>query len=188
MFFLSPAVSADASGVTCVCARAGFLPQIILSAVSALVALRRIAGFLGNSEVGGDDAAFSTNAPPGTVSIKNASFVWDKDADRDVTLRDINLECAPGQLTMIVGAVGCGKSSLLATLFRQITTLEGSVAVGGKIAYVPQTAWIMNETVRENVLMGQPMDETRCASQPYLSDICTASAVCSFLRLRLRLT
>ena len=144
-------------------AHAGFLPQIILSSVSALVALRRIAGFLAHSEVGGVDPDFSTDVTPGLVSIKNASFVWDKDSDRDVTLRDINLECKPGQLTMIVGAVGCGKSSLLATLFRQITRLSGSVAVGGRIAYVPQTAWIMNETVRENVLMGSPMDETRCA-------------------------
>jgi ATP-binding cassette, subfamily C (CFTR/MRP), member 1 len=33
--------------------------------------------------------------------------------------------------------------------------------VGGNVAYVPQTAWIMNETVRENVLMGKPLEERR---------------------------
>jgi ATP-binding cassette, subfamily C (CFTR/MRP), member 1 len=33
--------------------------------------------------------------------------------------------------------------------------------VGGQVAYVPQTAWIMNETLRENILMGQPLDERR---------------------------
>lgn len=46
------------------------------------------------------------------------------------TLRDINFKCEPGSLTMVVGAVGSGKSSLLATLFQQITLQEGSVKVG----------------------------------------------------------
>jgi ATP-binding cassette, subfamily C (CFTR/MRP), member 1 len=142
----------------------GFLPQIILSIVSARVALTRIAGFLGQSEVGDSDPRYITYGTPGRVKITGASFKWDADSDRDTTLRDINLECSPGQLTMIVGAVGCGKSSLLATIFQQITRLEGTVEVGGAVAYVPQTAWIMNETIRENVLMGKPMDEDRCAS------------------------
>ena len=144
----------------------GFLPQIIMSAVSAKVALTRISGFLSATEVGGDkeDPGFVETGEVGRVRISGASFKWDEDAERDVTLRDINLDCKPGQLVMIVGAVGCGKSSLLSTLFRQITRLEGTVEVAGKLAYVPQTAWIMNETVRENVLMGKPMDEARCVS------------------------
>lgn len=44
-------------------------------------------------------------------------------------VQDINLRCEPGSLTMVVGAVGSGKSSLLATLFQQITLVEGSVKV-----------------------------------------------------------
>lgn len=35
------------------------------------------------------------------------------------------------------------------------------VQVGGSVAYVPQTAWIMNESVRENVLMGDKLEERR---------------------------
>lgn len=44
-------------------------------------------------------------------------------------MQNINLKCEPGSLTMVVGAVGSGKSSLLATLFQQITRMEGSVKV-----------------------------------------------------------
>lgn len=33
--------------------------------------------------------------------------------------------------------------------------------VGGKIAYAPQTAWIQNATLRDNILFGQADDEVR---------------------------
>lgn len=35
------------------------------------------------------------------------------------------------------------------------------VVFGGSIAYVPQTAWIRNATLRENVLFGAEDDEAR---------------------------
>ncbi|EFI26687.1 ATP-binding cassette [Coprinopsis cinerea okayama7 len=37
----------------------------------------------------------------------------------------------------------------------------GQVVVGGTVAYVPQIPWIQNATVRENVIFGQPDNETR---------------------------
>ena len=142
----------------------GFLPSVVLAVVNVKVALRRIVDFLATTEIKSDDAGYNTAGAPGTVTIKGGSFKWDlADDERATTLRNVDLHCAKGSLTMIVGAVGCGKSSLLATLFRQIPRLEGTVEVGGSLAYVPQTAWIMNETVRENILMGAPLDEARCA-------------------------
>lgn len=38
---------------------------------------------------------------------------------------------------------------------------EKQVNVGGKIAYVSQTSWIQSGTIRDNILFGKPMDETR---------------------------
>ena len=35
------------------------------------------------------------------------------------------------------------------------------VVFGGAVAYVPQNAWIMNATLRENVLFGRADDEAR---------------------------
>ncbi|KAJ8310785.1 hypothetical protein KUTeg_012650 [Tegillarca granosa] len=37
--------------------------------------------------------------------------------------------------------------------------LSGKVAVKGSVAYVAQQAWIMNATIRENILFGQVYDE-----------------------------
>jgi hypothetical protein len=35
------------------------------------------------------------------------------------------------------------------------------VVFGGKVAYVPQTAWIRNATIRENIIFGQEQDNER---------------------------
>ena len=154
-----------------------FLPTIIFNVINARVALRRIAGFLNSDEVCVNDPGHHTEGVPlGEVSVSEGDFAWEtgKDADADAPpiLQGINLFCRPGSLTMVVGAVGSGKSSLLATVFRQISRVKGSVRVGGKLAYVPQSAWIMNETLRENVLLGLPMDDERCAVKQLNSSAC----------------
>ena len=38
---------------------------------------------------------------------------------------------------------------------------EGEVVFGGSVAYVPQQAWIMNATLRENILFGREDNEER---------------------------
>lgn len=40
----------------------------------------------------------------------------------------------------------------------QMTLLEGNVAVSGGFAYVPQQAWILNESLKENILFGNEYD------------------------------
>ena len=55
--------------------------------------------------------------------------------------------------------VGSGKTSLLSALLGEMNKVQGRVCVSGKIAYVPQTAWIMNTTLQENILFGQEFDK-----------------------------
>lgn len=109
------------------------------------------------------DPSFITDGKPGYVSIQDGTFKWGEELEQP-QLRNINLTCQPGSLTMIVGAVGSGKSSLLGALTQQMTRVSGTVTIAGKMAYVPQVAWIMNATLRENILMGSPMDHDRCAT------------------------
>lgn len=42
-----------------------------------------------------------------------------------------------------------------------MTLLEGSIAVDGSFAYVAQQAWILNATLRDNILFGKEFDEER---------------------------
>ncbi|KAJ7148941.1 multidrug resistance-associated ABC transporter [Mycena crocata] len=76
-------------------------------------------------------------------------------------LRNLKFNVPKGAFVAIVGKVGSGKSSILQALIGEMRRTAGTVAFGGTIAYVPQTAWIRNSTLRENVVFGQEEDEEK---------------------------
>eukprot|EP00754_Rhynchopus_humris_P018862 Rhum_TRINITY_DN14618_c14_g1::Rhum_TRINITY_DN14618_c14_g1_i1::g.106001::m.106001/K05667/ABCC3; ATP-binding cassette, subfamily C (CFTR/MRP), member 3 len=63
-----------------------------------------------------------------------------------------------GKLTMVVGPTGCGKSTLLSALLGFVDKTCGSVRLGGSVAYAQQDAWLLNDTVRQNVTMTENDD------------------------------
>uniref|UniRef100_A0A3B5R5P7 Si:ch211-221f10.2 n=1 Tax=Xiphophorus maculatus TaxID=8083 RepID=A0A3B5R5P7_XIPMA len=77
------------------------------------------------------------------------------------TLHRINLRVKTGSLVGICGSVGSGKSSLLSALLGQMTLVEGRVATSGGFAYVSQHAWILNESLKENILFGNEFDSDK---------------------------
>ncbi|KAF9130910.1 hypothetical protein BGW39_002500 [Mortierella sp. 14UC] len=77
------------------------------------------------------------------------------------TLRNITLSVKNKSLTAIVGRVGQGKSSLLNAIIGEMYKLEGTIRVRGRIAYVPQQAFITNATIKENIIFGSPYDQDR---------------------------
>ena len=64
------------------------------------------------------------------------------------SLSDVDLMVRQGELCCVVGPVGSGKSTLLSACIGELTLLRGSVSVRGKVAYVPQTAFILNGACR----------------------------------------
>jgi ABC-type multidrug transport system fused ATPase/permease subunit len=78
-------------------------------------------------------------------------------------LRDINMTVPAGDLCLVIGAVGAGKTSLLHACLAELTKTQGTVRMSGPIAYTSQSAFIMNSTLRENILFGQPFDPVRYA-------------------------
>ncbi|KAL9976502.1 hypothetical protein ACROYT_G013811 [Oculina patagonica] len=77
------------------------------------------------------------------------------------TLFDIDLTVHKKTLVGICGSVGSGKSSLLQALLGQMRIQKGNVAIGASTAYVAQQAWIMNATVKDNILLGKPYNDAR---------------------------
>ena len=76
-------------------------------------------------------------------------------ADTLLSLRRITLECKPGDFIAVVGAVGAGKSTLLISILGELRPLTGGfVTVKGSIAYFGQNPFILNDTVRGNILFG----------------------------------
>ncbi|KAG7225945.1 hypothetical protein INR49_018546 [Caranx melampygus] len=80
------------------------------------------------------------------------------------TLHSISLSIQQGKLVGVCGSVGCGKTSLISAILGQMTLSEGSVAVRGRLAYMAQQAWILNTTLRDNILFGQQYQEDRYQS------------------------
>ncbi|KAF8935585.1 hypothetical protein BGZ47_009878 [Haplosporangium gracile] len=93
-------------------------------------------------------------------------------------MHDINLQIRRGALTAVVGRVGEGKSSLVGALLGEMYKYSGQVRSFGSLAYVSQTAWILNATARENILFGRPYDKER-----YLKTIRSCALVPDFKML-----
>jgi ABC-type multidrug transport system fused ATPase/permease subunit len=81
---------------------------------------------------------------------------------RTVVLENTTFTIPKGALAVVVGVTGSGKSSLLqAALLGEGLHVAGTAAVGGRISYASQSAWIQNATLRDNVLFGTPYDQER---------------------------
>ncbi|KAF9435261.1 hypothetical protein BGZ76_006616 [Entomortierella beljakovae] len=91
--------------------------------------------------------------------------------NNEPTLVDINLLVPRGSLSAIVGRVGQGKSSLLSAIIGDLYKLEGSVKVFGSIAYVPQQAWIINASIRDNIVFGKKFDQDKYDSVLFASGL-----------------
>ncbi|KAG0278107.1 hypothetical protein BGZ95_004702 [Linnemannia exigua] len=98
-------------------------------------------------------------------------------------LKNISADFPVGQLSLVVGPTGSGKSALLLALLGELEKLEGNMYLprldyptgqpptrsrrhqhrtgGSGIAYVSQTAWLQNTTIRANILFGKEFDQDR---------------------------
>lgn len=74
-------------------------------------------------------------------------------------LKRIDVDCRPGELIVVVGTVGSGKSSLLTALLGEVEIVAGRVSMRtSHVAYHSQTPFILNATVRDNILFGHVND------------------------------
>lgn len=78
-----------------------------------------------------------------------------------IALRNITYQVRAGELMIIVGRVGSGKSSVLLSILGELPLASGRLQVQGRVSYAAQEAWIFAGSVRENVLFGKSFDETR---------------------------
>ncbi len=122
-----------------------------------------------------------------TIGFEKATLTWGgKDAhglDGQPAFRMINLDVRfmIGRLNIIVGHTGSGKTSLLMALLGEMTLIEGAVFLPGgqsreelrphpetgfteSTAYCAQQAWLVNDTIKQNILFASPMDESRYKS------------------------
>ncbi|TPX65411.1 hypothetical protein SpCBS45565_g05227 [Spizellomyces sp. 'palustris'] len=137
-------------------------PSVISAVIEASVSFNRLYKFLRNEELDRnaviyEPVVFQPNSGKAQrVVVENATFQWSKQGTP--VLEDISFRVSDGQLFAIVGSVGAGKSSVIAALLGEMYKIRGDVRMRGSVAYVPQNAWIMNATLKENILFGRPFD------------------------------
>ncbi len=103
-----------------------------------------------------------------TIEFKNVSFRY-PGTHGDPVLHDINLKINQGETLAIIGATGCGKTSLVNLLPRFYDATEGTVLFDGvdvkeydlnalreKIGYVMQKSELFSDTVANNIRWGNP--------------------------------
>eukprot|EP00971_Amphidinium_carterae_P223879 4442370-Amphidinium_carterae.1 len=132
------------------------LPNTITSAIEAKVALGRLQEFLEMEEVqgrpplpevdfngiGAGDNNGAAKKGAVAVKVKSAKLEWPggvpllSDVDFEVPAPTATQDHA--HITAVAGQVGTGKSGLLQALIGDLTPVQGSIAVSGKIAYTSQ--------------------------------------------------
>ncbi|KAG9235150.1 hypothetical protein BJ875DRAFT_495249 [Amylocarpus encephaloides] len=82
---------------------------------------------------------------------RETSSWWSK--EKTPIVSDLTFQIRASSLTMIVGPVGCGKSTLINTLLGETPLVDGYLNVDSSvIAYCSQTSWLKNDTVQNNIL------------------------------------
>ena len=162
-----------------------FIPQFVLATSSFNVTIKRINQFLSleeksveledkNDQIKKDkeyDLSIKNMTACFSVVEKNddnVTFLDDKLSDSaksntknaklfDV-LKNINFNCKQGELVIVIGAVGSGKSSLFQAFLSELKIRGGSIEVNGKLSYASQEPWIFGGTIRENILFDLDYD------------------------------
>lgn len=136
------------------------LPMVITSIVEASVAVGRLTSFLAAEEL--QPNAITIKPAPEemgeeTVIVRDATFSWNRHENKHA-LKEIDYTAYKGELSCVVGRVGAGKSSFLSSILGDLWKVKGEVEVRGTIAYASQQSWILNATVKENIVFGYRYD------------------------------
>ncbi|KAJ6498479.1 hypothetical protein C8R47DRAFT_1212167 [Mycena vitilis] len=168
--------------------------------ITGKVSLDRIDTFLHQTELldeftanGADAFPIPRQTPERGIGFHNATFTWTAEQNnaqdqsaRQFKLRIDDLTFRPG-LNVITGPSASGKTSMLLALLGEMHFITSPAANtedeswfnlprAGGVAYCDQTSWVLNDTIRNNILFGTPMDEARykkvlyqCALEPDLA-------------------
>lgn len=105
----------------------------------------------------------------GNVELKDVEFSY---VAKQRLIEDFNLQVKPGMKVAIVGPTGCGKSTIINLLMRFYDTNSGEICVDGNnikkvqrkslrksYGMVLQETWLKEGTIRDNITMGEEVDE-----------------------------
>jgi ABC-type multidrug transport system fused ATPase/permease subunit len=119
------------------------------------------------------------------IGLSGATLTWGskameagKGTMEAFRLINVDVDFEVGKLNVIAGPTGSGKTSLLMALLGEMKLLEGDVYIPGghvrqdlrpdpetglteSVAYCAQQPWLVNATIKENILFASPLDTQR---------------------------
>ncbi len=103
------------------------------------------------------------------IKLKNLKFTYD---DQNLVINDFSLTISKGTRIGFIGSTGCGKSTLLDILMGLLQPTEGDLLIDDikidyknnsnwqkHVAHVPQTIFLSDATIAENIAFGIPKKE-----------------------------
>lgn len=160
------------------------------TAPEAMVAIERIREFLNTPELKYDLQNSTTphdqhtQSPEALIVMDDASFRWQaaaseqkEDLQGAAVVSGLSLQLMPGEVLLVLGPVGCGKSTLLSALLGEVPQVGGKCSVtldcvdghAKSVGYAAQQPFIKAGTVRDNILFGHSVNESKLAR---LLDVC----------------
>ncbi|CAN8102283.1 unnamed protein product [Discula destructiva] len=109
---------------------------------------------------------------PNSIIVTQGSFGW-SETGPDV-VKDVNISLdGSAQCTILVGPIGCGKSTFLKGLLGETSTIQGRIEVSSpEMAFCDQTAWIINGSIRDNIIA-----ESSKLDAAWYATVCRACAL-----------
>ena len=157
------------------------LVGMLTRAQDSLIWIKRVETFLRETETN-KYVQLSQRIPQDSsyVGFKHATFIWGDTKNKanapnslsdGFALKHLDLTFKTGRLNLVTGATGSGKSSLLLALLGEMTLVDGiihmpaaisreklpaspSSQLDNNVAYCAQEAWLLNDTIRNNILFG----------------------------------
>lgn len=104
-----------------------------------------------------------------TIELKNIDFGY---SENKIVLKDINLDIKKGEKIAFIGPSGSGKSTLVDIVIGLYRPISGQIFVDNsiidesnikdwrkKVGYIPQSVYLFDGTVAENIAFGKEFDE-----------------------------
>lgn len=132
------------------------IPQLISATANAKVSLERVVDFLNCKEL---NLEVESNNSSNAIEIQG-NFSWDSTSGKCI-LKEIDFTVAKGEFVCLFGRSGSGKTALLSAISGGLESMstDSKVVVNGSMANVGQTPWLLNETIRDNILFGKIYDQ-----------------------------
>lgn len=156
------------------------VPETITDLYNARISFSRITTLLDSAD------RVDTTVDAGVITFEHADISWPSGGQqsKEPTLQSMNFYFPRNSMSIVIGPTGVGKSLLLQAIIGEADILKGAVGrpkAGDGVcshqfdasaedwllpkttAFVAQTPWIQNATIRDNIIFGLPLLESRYA-------------------------